>query len=185
MVKKKRTRTEKSDKEIKITVDAKIYPLEAVYGASYVFLDRAYVFLDGDPEKKIDVILKLKPDSLFKNTKTLKGEFLNELLNYSLRQQIAERNAKLREYIVGAALLGASGELNVFPVTETEEDISPEELPTAAESGRTVAGQSEAWEEDPMQIAVPWEEKYATDASAAAVASVKTTEKAKKKKTKK
>jgi hypothetical protein len=54
----------------------------------------------------------------------------------------------------------------------------------AADVGEAAA-QAEAWEDDPLQIAVPWEDKYATDAPVAAVAAAKTTDKSKKKKTKK
>ncbi|MCL4406067.1 MAG: His-Xaa-Ser system protein HxsD [Patescibacteria group bacterium] len=185
MTKRKNTvkKSQPENKEIKVVVNPKIYPLEAIYGAAYVFLDRAYVFLDGDPDKKIIVSLKSKDEASFGDSREIKSEFLNELVNYSLRQQIVKRNAKLREYIVGAALLGASGEINVFPVTETEEDedINPEELPVVEdEAGVAAADQSEAWEEDPMQIAVPWEEKYAADS-----ASVSNAETAEKKKTQK
>lgn len=167
MVKKKQTRTDKSDKEVKIIVDAKIYPLEAIYGASYVFLDKAYVFLDGDPEKKIDVTLKLKPGSLFEDAKTLKGEFLNELLNASWRYQISKENKNLREYIVGAALLGTTGEIKLYhdePDIEDEEREIEDEVEVKGDGQIDVFGQNAEFD-DPLGIAVPWEEKFSSEES--------------------
>lgn len=170
-------------KEIKIAVNPNIYPLEAIYGAAYVFLDRAYVFLDGNPKTKIIISIKSKDEESFGKADKIKSEFLNELVNYSLRRQIAERNAKLREYVAGAALLGASGDINVFPVTETD-NISPDELPVGAEIEETVI-ETETWKEDPFQIAVPWEEKYATVSEEAPAAEIKTSAKKTKKTAKK
>jgi len=181
---KKKTAAEKSktdNKEIKIAVNPKIYPLEAIYGAAYVFLDRAYVFLDGNPKTKIMVSIKSKDEESFGKADKIKSEFLNELVNCSLRRQIAERNAKLREYVAGAALLGASGDINVFPVTETD-NISPDELPIGTEIEETVI-ETETWKEDPYQIAVPWEEKYAVAEKVEIAPAAKT--ETKKKKTKK
>ncbi len=119
--------------ETKITVDSRIYPLEAVYGAAYIFLDRSYVRLDGNPKDKIIVTIKGKKKLNKKEMDKLTGDFFNELLNYSLRFLISKQNQKIREYIVGTAILGAVGE----------------EQKKKAD-----------WEKDAMGIAVPWEEKY-------------------------
>ncbi len=125
----------KGKNQITITVDSRIYPLEVVYGAAYVFLDKAYLYLDGDPKKKITITIKGKNKLSRKETGNLAREFLNELLNYSLRYQISKQNRKIREYIVGTALLGAVRE----EPAETEK---------------------EDWQKDSLGIAVPWEEKY-------------------------
>ena len=47
------------DGYITVSVNPKIYPLEIVYSASYVLLDKAYVMIDGDPAKEI--IIELRP----------------------------------------------------------------------------------------------------------------------------
>jgi len=52
----KKVKIDKTKNQIIVTVDSKLYPLEAVYGASYVFLDRAYLRLDGNPKKEVLVI---------------------------------------------------------------------------------------------------------------------------------
>lgn len=128
----------KSENKIVISVDPNLYPLESIYGAAYVFLDRAYIFLDGDSKKEIHVHLKGKKKLTDGDMENLADEFLNELLNYSLRYQISRDNRKIREYIVAAALIGASGE-NIDKSIESDE---------------------KDWKKDPLGIAVPWEEKY-------------------------
>jgi len=125
----------KNQNQILVKINPKLYPLEAVYGACYVFLDKAYVFLDGDPKKEIKVFLKGKEKLTSQELEGLAGEFSNELLNYALRNEISKRNQKIREYIVGQALFFANPE-------EFEEDKS--------------------FEEDPLGIAIPWEEKHTT-----------------------
>lgn len=127
-----------TENKIIIFIAPKLYPIEPVYITAYVFLDRAYVYLDGDPEKEVHIHLKGKKKLTEKELKALADEFLNELLNYSLRYQISRDNRKIREYIVGAALMGASGE-------DTEKSIESDE---------------KDWQKDPLGIAVPWEEKY-------------------------
>ena len=54
-----------------LNINAKIYALETIYSAAYVFLDRAYILLDGDPEN--EVIIELKPKAE-ENLEKLGGE---------------------------------------------------------------------------------------------------------------
>jgi His-Xaa-Ser system protein HxsD len=115
------------------------YSIEAIYAAAYVFIDKAYIYLDGDPKKEIIVFLKGKEKLGKKELENLKGEFLNELLDYLLRVQISQRNQKIREYIVGSVLLSA--------------------LPQSSFSDQDDLGEAGDWQNDPLGIAVPWEEK--------------------------
>ena len=133
----KKVKIDKTKNQIIVTVDSKLYPLEAVYGASYVFLDKAYLRLDGNPKKEVLVILKGKKELTEKQLGKLRDEFLNELLNYGLRYKISESNKKIREYVVGKALFSA-----MPPETEETEE------------------KDEDWQKDDLGIAVPWEEKY-------------------------
>ncbi len=161
---KKKSKTNFMD-ELIISVNTKTYPLEAIFGASYVFINNAYIFLDGDPEKKIDIKLKLKPESLnsFQNIKELKGEFLNELLNFSWRHRISKENKQLREYIVGAALLGATGGGGIY--RQTDSSIEEDTIKAIDHKAKTIAeviaeNEIDNSFDDPLGIAVPWEEKF-------------------------
>ena len=84
-------------------IDTKVYSREAVIKTAYLFLERCYLFLYHDAEGTLRVRLKLK---LGKNAdiQTLADEFLNELLNQSLRYQIAMETKNLRELIMARAL---------------------------------------------------------------------------------
>jgi len=102
-----KSKINQKENQIVFLLDSKIYSLEAIYSTAYVFLDRSYVFLDGDPAKEIKVFLKGKTKLNKKQLQALNGEFCNELLNYLLRVKIAKRNKKIREFIVGTALVSA------------------------------------------------------------------------------
>ncbi|MBL7130721.1 MAG: His-Xaa-Ser system protein HxsD, partial [Candidatus Omnitrophica bacterium] len=108
----------------------------AIYGACYVFIDRAYIFLDGDSKKEIKIYIKGKRKFPLQKLKRLVGEFQNELLNYALREKIGKNTRKIREYIVGKALFSAH-------------DVLPEEKEKKYD-----------YQKDPLGIAIPWEEKH-------------------------
>ncbi len=92
--------------EITLKVNSKVYPLEAVYSAAYVFLDRAYIILDGDPEKEVIVKMSLKDEAKKEFTlEKLGNEFNNELLNYADYLSRAKRTQKLREMFLQRAII--------------------------------------------------------------------------------
>ena len=133
----------KKKNELVISLNPKIYPLEAIYGACYVFIDRAYLFLDGDLNKEVKIFLKGMKELSPKELEKLAGEFENELLNYSLRLSIAKNTKNIRETIVERALF------SVLPHEKELEKINKSEQIDE----KTI-------ENDPLGIAVPWEEKY-------------------------
>lgn len=121
-----------------INLNSKIYPLEAILNACYTFIDRAYIFLDTDSKgNQIKVSIKPKNKLPEKQLEVLKGEFMNELLHSVLRYTVSKNNKKIREYIIGRALYSA--------------------LPTP---DLITADEKLDYQEDPLGIAIPWEEKY-------------------------
>ena len=138
------------DKKTKIIlIDSKLYSLEAVYGAAYSFLDKIYIYLERGPKSKIKVILRGRAGFSEKKLENLKGEFLNELINFSLREQISKRNQKIREYVVTRALVSALGEM-------------PRQIPFSEKRLSKTKNNKKIWQKDPLGIAVPWEEKKST-----------------------
>ncbi len=121
-----------------VTFDETLYPLAAVYGAAYVFIDRCYVHLDRPADKRIAVTLRLKPGSTLVPDE-LAGEFGNELLGQAWRHDISQENRALIELVATRALAGSAGPPGL------------DEL--LADDG------GEAFE-DPLGIAMSWEEKY-------------------------
>src|SRR3989338_1802370 len=61
-----------------IEVNTEVYPLHAVYKAASSFIEKAYIFLDGDPTHKISIELKPKKRA---NLESLGREFYNTLIS--------------------------------------------------------------------------------------------------------
>ncbi|HEY8379900.1 MAG TPA: His-Xaa-Ser system protein HxsD, partial [Nannocystis sp.] len=92
---------------VHLLVDEELYPLPAIYGAAYIFIDRCYVFLDRPEPNRVRVVLTAKaaqvePDAL----RALVGEFANELLSCAFRHQLAQDNRVLIETATLQALAG-------------------------------------------------------------------------------
>lgn len=92
----------KSKESVFVSINPKIYPLDVIYTASYVFIDRAYVLIDGEPEKKI--IVELKPKKK-ENLERLGREFNNELLHYSFYKYVSDKTRDIRITLLQRALL--------------------------------------------------------------------------------
>lgn len=125
-------------------VDAKVYPLDAVYGASFTFLDRCFVLIDRAEREGSEcyrVVLRTReagqePEAL----QALVGAFANELLACAWRAKLTEANRATIEAVTSQAIGGAMGP----PSLDELEDFDFSEEPF----------------DDPLGIAMSWEEKY-------------------------
>ena len=123
---------------MKIELSSRVYPLEAILNACYAFIERAYIFLDTDTKRdSVAVSFKGKSRISKKQFEALKGEFINELLHCALRYEISKNNRKIREYIIGRALFSVS------PVLDPDSTVDKLN-----------------YQDDPLGIAIPWEEKH-------------------------
>ncbi len=129
---------------VELDVDTNIYDLDVVYSASYNFLDRAYIVLDGDPKKTVKVSLRGKDKMSKEDLESLAGNFFNELISCDIRLKVSKKNKAIREYIVGTALMGSS------PVLQKKVE---------EECVGITGTSSDAQEEDPLGITMTWEEK--------------------------
>ena len=129
---------DKKEGKVLVSINPGIYPLDVIYSASYVFLDKSYVFLDGNPKEK--VVVELKPKKKC-DLEKLGREFNNELLKYADYKKRSEQTKQVREMIIQRALFTNDSSL-------VEEVDSEEELDFDEDF------------EDPECIAIPWEEKY-------------------------
>jgi His-Xaa-Ser system protein HxsD len=139
-----------------LTVNGRIYPLEAVMAAAYTFLDRAYVLLDKD---KNDVRVRLWPKE-GRAAAATEGDFYNELLNEALRLKIAKQNQQVREMVINRALFAATN-------TNVEEEVldrALDSLDNLDDLNLDLDSDNLDFLDDPLGIAVPWEEKFAADA---------------------
>ena len=128
-----------ADGAVTITFDEGLYPKDAIYGAAYIFIDRCYVKLDRDGGK-ISVRLKLKP-SVEREVDALVGEFENEILGQAWRRMITDENRELIQQVTNQAVAGAAGPPGLDDLLDMNIDDD-----TAFE--------------DPLGIAMSWEEKY-------------------------
>ncbi|MGC9042977.1 MAG: His-Xaa-Ser system protein HxsD, partial [Myxococcota bacterium] len=88
-------------------IDTKFYPQDAVYSVAYLLLEKYYIKLKSG--KKNSIIMQLTSEEKLseEEKRGLSRRIEQELINQTLRLKIAKENQKLREYIIGKALLGA------------------------------------------------------------------------------
>ncbi|HEY3493392.1 MAG TPA: hypothetical protein VGK73_01850 [Polyangiaceae bacterium] len=126
---------------VSLGIDGSVYPLDALYATAFSFIDRFYVLIDRTAADRYQVILSPKNGGLDEaKARTAVGEFAAELLACSWRQQIARENRPLIEAVTMRALGGAMGPPSLDDLANF--DFSKEEF------------------DDPLGIAVSWEEKY-------------------------
>jgi len=131
-----------TDEGLLLSLDKGLYPLDAIYGAAYILIDRAYLFLNRKGETITVHLTPRRPDVDQDTLLAIAGEFANELLNQVLRKRIARENQGILETIVTQALAGASGAMAPTTQADQEEDDDLDFL------------------DDPLGIAVPWEERF-------------------------
>ena len=85
-----------------VAVNPKIYPLDIIYSAAYVFLDRAFVVIDGDPGRQ--VLVELRPKVAATDIEQLGTDFNAELLNYAVFAFQKEKAREIRDYIIRRAM---------------------------------------------------------------------------------
>lgn len=134
-----------------LSLDPGLYPIDVIYGAAYALIDRAFVLLDRaevvggpgvDAKKSGRFLVYLRAKRKVDEAALLKmsGDFGNELLSQALRRKVVKQNSKIIEEIVTQAIAGAAGA--ALPQDFVEEDDDLDFL------------------DDPLGIAVPWEEKF-------------------------
>ena len=130
-----------------IQVQTSTYSADSIMGAAYVFIDRCFVWLDADGGGDNYTVLLSGRDSLDESgLQSLAGEFANELLAQALRERIADQNKALLETVVGRAVHGAMGPVSAEP------DFDLSELEALELDDEPF--------EDPLGIAMSWEDKY-------------------------
>ena len=125
------------ERTVVLSVDETLFPLDAIYGASYLFIDRCFVFLHRDKDKHVSVRLRTR-DEKNQSLEELAGEFANELLNQGMRFRVAESTSKIREYYMARAFGSHPAQSSIDALLA---ELDAEEMA-----------------EDELEIAVPWEE---------------------------
>ena len=103
---KNRIVIDQTEGSVRLTINPRIYSLETIYAAGYLFLDKAYLFLDEGKNKNIDIYLFAQDNR--SDLKKLAFDFSNELLNYCHYFSSAKNNAEAIKLILQRALFSAS-----------------------------------------------------------------------------
>ncbi len=140
---------------MEVHLDLGVYPLEVVMSSAYVFIDRCYVLIDKEAPERVRVSLRPKPSTQADALAAIGGELENELLSQALRLHIGTRHDKLREVLVARALFGAAPEL------DEGGDAALGDIDTALANSPDVPADTDDYLDDPLGIAVPWEQKAA------------------------
>jgi His-Xaa-Ser system protein HxsD len=143
-------KAETVDGVVRLSFEESIYTKDAVFGAAYVLLDRAFVHVDRF-EGRLLVAVRPKPGVSIA-ADAIAGEFENEALAQTWRREIIHENRAVIENITSRALSGAAGP----PGLDDLLDASLGDLGDAFD--------------DPLGIAVSWEEKYGKKGDAEAPA---------------
>ncbi|MBW2972339.1 His-Xaa-Ser system protein HxsD [Candidatus Woesearchaeota archaeon] len=91
-----------------LNINPHIYPLDVIYSAAYIMIDKAYIVLDGNPNTEIIVEIRKKNEN--QDVKNLIEEFNDELLNYLVHKSQGSQNARVKEILLQRALLTNSSE---------------------------------------------------------------------------
>jgi His-Xaa-Ser system protein HxsD len=145
--------TTPQDGAVRMELDESLYPRDALYGAAYAFIDRCYVHLDRAAAGRVEVELRLKsPSSDAGLLEAMAAELQGELLGQAWRHQIIEQSRSLIESVTTRALGGAGASASDAGAGGSLDDL--------------LAG-GDATFDDPLGIAMSWEQKYAKKDDAA------------------
>lgn len=143
----------KKDGCILISVNPKFYPVDVVMSVAYIFTDKNYILVDGDPSEEI--IVEIHPKENTVELENIGREFNNELINYASYAIQAIKNSKIREAIMKRVTMTNAPKLDNASVTNQE---------VSDEAKLDTDFDDEEFEfDDPEGIAIPWEEKYGKD----------------------
>lgn len=87
--------------ERQLTVELKLYGHEGLFRACYAFTDRCFLFLREAGPSKVSVVFRKRQSP--KTLDALVEEFANQLIDQSLRAQLAAETKAVRELIVAQA----------------------------------------------------------------------------------
>ena len=127
---------ELDERSVSFALDEDLYPLDAIYGAAYLFIDRCYVFLTRPRARVVGVRLRTKDAATEAELEALAGEMGNELLNQTLRARLGRSTMRIREYYMARAFFANDTDSTISDLLA---ELDAEEL-----------------EEDALEIPVPW-----------------------------
>lgn len=162
-----------------IEFDRAMYSSDAAFQACMTYIDRFYFLLD---VKKDKLVVEIEPKKSITETAFIKflNEFKNEMLIQMARIRIANANRKVREEIVNQALYSAVPltQQQKMNATTCQEPAGASSYENDTEEDRLIDEELERiireadaadFKADPLDIRLPWEEKYGNASNKKAV----------------
>jgi His-Xaa-Ser system protein HxsD len=129
---------------VELDLAAAAFPRDAVYAAAFAFIDRGYVRLDRLGSERISIVLRARAGAPI-DAAALAADLQNELLAQAWRQRLADDGRELTASIAAGAF-GVAAQAESAPIDDLLSD-----------------GAADAFD-DPLGIAMSWEDKYAKKA---------------------
>jgi len=107
----------------RVCVDSDLYTLNAIYKAAYWFTDYCYLFLS-KRSTVVEVEFRLKDSGSNAQLKNICGEFLNGLLDQSVRQRVLEETSEIRSTLLKKAFFDAKAAVAVNMISD-ESKVPP------------------------------------------------------------
>jgi His-Xaa-Ser system protein HxsD len=109
-----------------VSIDPSLYSEAAVYKTAYWFTDRYYVFLDRTAEGRIVVELRAK-EANGGDLKAACAEFCNSLIDFRVRNIVAQETMPIREALVTKAFMEGVPQAGLAGAKSSER-ISPKKI---------------------------------------------------------
>jgi len=136
-------------------INPKIYSLSVIYTTCYVFVDKAYVHIDGEPEKEITIELKPKKET---NLEEFAREFENELIKNAFYNKQHKESLGVKTLLL-KRILAMPDKIAELYVHDKVKDKIDKELELIEQELESEDLDDDLFD-DPEGIAIPWEEKY-------------------------
>ena len=129
------------DVSIILSLNPKIYPLDVIYSCAYLFTEKNYIVMDGNPEEEI--LVDITPKEKGQDLRKLAGEFSNELVNFGAYTVQVARNARLRDHLMHRVF----GEVPHSFHQRTRQDTSGNEMKAAPQNAAAIGLESKTWKD--------------------------------------
>jgi His-Xaa-Ser system protein HxsD len=152
--------TQPSETTLVLSADLGVYPLDAVMGSGYVFIDRCFVFLDKPDPGTVRMTLTARPGTSPEALALIAGDLQNELLSQALRHAVSAQHERVRELLIARALFGAAPELAGEDAGAL--DVGADQ---PIDGAPALPAEDDDYLDDPLGISMPWEERFAAGAA--------------------
>lgn len=106
-----------------ICIDRSLYSDVAIFKTAYWFTDRFYIFLDSPNEGRVLVELRSKDPAQPSDLKAACAEFCNSLIDFRVRDLVAQETMGIRETLVTKAFMEGIPKSSLSKVSIDEQTI--------------------------------------------------------------